>query len=574
MRSVDFYQQSRAVQERFLSGASGDAAPQFWLRVAQRVPIPWGWGVSALAALGVFVGLLAIGYGTAGSRLALAPIYMAAVYGAAVWMFVICILGAARVLSAPGWLPFQTGVYLFPIGVVDARTVRIQVYPFSELEHAEAPGGQRLTLRFKRGASFSFAIPNAEKAEVLVDTALKRKEQVARLEAEQNAHDLATLDPLLDTGIPSPFLPTQPLARQVPFWARWWTVVALAPALGLAWPIWQIRNVMSERVMFGAAQAADSPQAYRDYLATGGTRREVRDLLLPRAELRIARESGSVAAVEKVVEKYKDLPVHSEFELALRELLLAELDTAKKKGTLAALRGLKTAFTRGDLIEIELEDAFHEVYAKALKKYESQAPEKDDEAIAFFRKLVAYAEKHGPHVEIRFRRELRESVDAADKVVRKSQYYGGASNIPSRYFDAKHAAKRERRIADRIIARFDRTFPHEILKVQLAKPIGQDEALPAVKVPTLLVTHSTLMSGAYMSRDPVGTYVGVGVVFEGSFQIPNAAETIDYRLSVWRQPKIAIIKKEKLTPEQVYDSLTVDAFNRFAKKFLLQMFRD
>ena len=574
MRTVEFYKLTRAVQERFLSGATGSAAPQCWLLAPQRTPVPWVWLVAGLAAVAGLVGLLALGYGTANNRLALAPLYMAGVYAAAVWMFAICLMGAARLVSASGWLPFRTGIYLFPIGVVDARAARMIVYPFSELEHAEAKDGKRLLLRFRRGSTFSFPIPSPERAAALVDAALQGRDRVRGLEAQQNAHDLATLDPLLDTGIPSPLLPTEPLVRQIPFWARLWVLIALAPAVGLAWPIWHIRNVMSERVMFETARAADSPEAYRSYLATGGPRAEVRDLLLPRAELRIAKESGSVAAVEEVVKKYAGLPVHNELELALRALLLEELEKAKKQGTLKALHELKHAFSRGDLIELELEDALHDVYVQAFKRYAKQAPQGRKEITEFFRKLLAHVEKHGPRVEIRFRRELRNSVEIADKRVMKSQYYGGVKDIPSRYFDGAHAARRERLIADRIIARFDRAFPREILKVELGKPIEQDEPLPAVKTPTLLVTHSTLMSGTYVSRDPVATYVGVGVVFEGSFQIPDSTETIDYRLSVWRQPSIDTIKEEGLSVEQVYDLLTVEAFERFGEKYLGRMFKD
>ncbi len=574
MRSVEFYKLTRAVQERFLSGATGSAAPQCWMWVPQRVRIPWIWLLAAVVAAALLVGLLALGHGTANHRLALAPVYMAGVYAAAVWMFVICIMFALRVISAPSWLPFPTGLYLFPIGVVDARAARLLVYPFSELENAEAPAQSRLILRFKRGTSFTFPIPAPEKAQALVDAVLQGRERVQRLETDQNEHDLATIDPLLDTGIPSPLLPTQPLERHVPFWARFAVLIAFVPAIGLAWPIWHIRNVMSERVMFEAARAADSPESYRAYLETGGPRADVRDLLLPRAELRAARNSGSVVAVERVVKKYENLPVHGELEHALRELLLVELERAKKPGTLQALRDLKGAFSSGDLIEPELEDAFHEVYAKALARYERQAPEERKEVVPFFRKLIAHVEKHGPRVEIRFRRELRGSVEIADKRVRKSQYYGGAKDIPSRYFDAEHATRREERISKKLIARFEKTFPQELLHVELGAPLDAEAPLPAVKVPTLFVTHSTLMSGTYISRDPVATYVGVGVVFEGSFRIPEYPEAIDYRLSVWRQPRIETIKEEKLSVEQVYDLLTMEAFDRFGDKYLARMFRE
>lgn len=573
MRQVEFFKLPRAIQERFLAGAAGTSPPQVWLRYPARTPFPVLWLLGALAGLGILFGLLTLGYGTAGNRLALAPVYMAGVYGAAVWTIALCVMGILSVVSAPGWLPFRPGYYLFPVGVIDAHTHRFVVHPLTDLEQVEHLGKKQLVLRFKGGHRFTFPVPNPERAEALVEAVRQGKEHLAELEGAADAHGLASLDPLLDTGIPSPLLPTERLVRRVPAWSRLALPIALVPALGLAWPIWEIRNVMSERVMYATADAAGTPEAYRAYLETGGPRSEVRDLLLPRAELRVARGSGSVSAVEAVVAKYEGTAVHGELEQALRDLLLGELETARKRRSLTALRQLEKGFTRGDLIEAEIDAALHAVYTDALATYKKQAPPDSKEAVPFFAKLLAHAEKQGPKVVIRFRRELRGTVKAADERVKKSQYYAGAKFIPSQYYEPPYAAKREQRIADRLIARFKSVFASDVLHVELGAPLEQDAPEPAVDVPTLFVTHSTLMSGTYSTRTPLGVYVGIGVVFESSFRLPERADTLDYRLSVWRQPSMDTVKEQGLTPEQVYDGLTGEAFDRFADKLVEQLFK-
>ena len=574
MRRVDFFQLARAMQERFLAGAAGEAAPRALLFRPLRRPVPWFWLFGVLVSLGLLAGMLVDGFGSLESPRALASPVMMAAYGAAIWLFSYCLARALGALTSSPLLPFRPGTYLFPVGVIVARSARLVVHPLSELDRVEPAGSKRIRLRFSGGRSFDFEVPDSTQREALVTSAQRGRQDVIRLEAEHNDRELATLDPLLDPKIPTPLLSTIPHRRQISRWPRLALLVAVLPAIGFAWPVYRIRNVMSERAMFAAAQGANTPEAYRAYLARGGQRAEVPALLLPRSELAVAQREGKAEVVAEVVERYRNQPIQGELELALRELLLADLAKVRRKGSLTALRQFAERIPRRDLVQPEIDAAIRAVYAKALEDYRKQAPSDRPELRPFFEALIKYAEKHGPRVEIRFVREIRKSVPNADKVLKKSNYFAGPAYLPAQYFDARNAAPRERRLADDLIARFQKLFPKDVLTFVLGKPVdAATEPAPAFERPTLFIKHSTLMSGTYITRRPLAAYVGVGVLFESSFQIPSHSTSLDYQRSVWRTPDVDKVQAEKMPPKAVYDEMANEAFDRFREKLVTRFFQ-
>lgn len=574
MRQVDFFALPRAVQERFLA-STGDTAPPHPLAfrsAGTRLPIPWI--LSGLLALVALIAVIALGFGDATSPFAIGPGYMLVVYGVAIWWLSLSVLEAIGAVQQAAMVPFRRGLYLFPGGVIDARAGRIAVSPLSELVRAElTAGGAAVRLAFRGGASWDFPLPERGQGPALVTSLETYQQRLQTALAENNTHDVALLDPLIDTGIHSPLMPTERLPRRVAPLVRHAIWLSLLPALGLAWPLWNARNAASETHLFVTAQETNSPEGYLAYLAAGGTRPEVRDLLLPRAELEVARRTGSTEAVAKVVEVHASTPVRGELEFALREMLLAEIETARKAGTATAIRELGQRLVRRDLVEAELAAALHGVYVAALERFKQAAAPGNAEIVPFVRRLLAHTEQHGPRVEVRFRRALRSTVATTDEAVKKNPYYPGPAFQPSQYFSPERAAARESIAFDRLRGRFAQLFPVDIVEL-VEGPILDDPAAtyPVVTTPTLFFSHETLMGGVFAVRNPTGVFAGVGVVFELSFRLPNRPNTLEYQLSVWQTPELARIRDERLKPEEVYETMASNAFERFLGKLMDRWF--
>lgn len=574
MRKVDFYALPRAVQERFLASTTGASPPLPLALRSGGARLPVGWILSAVAALVALFVALRLGYGDARSSLALAPATMMIAYAVACWWLFFSVFKAIGKVAQAALVPFRRGTYLFPGGVVAARSARIEVTPLSDLVRAElVAGGASVRLSFKSGGPFELPVADRARGPAMVEALEVHRQKLVEALAAGNQHDVALLDPLIDTGIHSPLMPSEPLRRRVPGIVRHAPWLALLPALGLAWPLFTVRNSMSEERFFTVAHAENTPESYRTYLAAGGDRREVHDVLLPRAELAEARKTGSSAAVAKVVEGHAGTSVRAELELALREMLLAEIAAAKKVGTATAVRELGARIVRRDLVEGELAVALHDVYLAALERYKKEARQDDAELVPFVKRLLTHAERNGPRVEVRFRRALRPTVAAIDEIIKKNPYYPGPDFLPSRYFTPEYAAVRETLAFERLRARFAAVFPKEILELVRGAPIEDPTATyPAVTVPTLFFSHETLMGGAFAMRRPAGVFAGVGVVFEVSFRIPNRPNTLEFQLSVWQIPDLAKIQDEKLGPEQVYEWLATTAFERCSNKLLGRWF--
>src|SRR6185437_11944379 len=122
-----------------------------------------------------------------------------------------------------------------------------------------------------------------------------------------------------------------------------------------------------------------------------------------------------------------------EVAISIRAAMLVELEKAKQASTLAALDEFAKHFPDHG-VEPELRDAIHAVYARELDTYKkrSPTPPKDKGVLPFVERLFAYAEKHGPKVEIRFRRKKSESIGRADQYVAKTPSFMGEVSYPSR----------------------------------------------------------------------------------------------------------------------------------------------
>ncbi|HEY8091840.1 MAG TPA: hypothetical protein VIF09_28455 [Polyangiaceae bacterium] len=570
-KKVSFYILPRPVQDRFVAATRRTAPPAPLL--VQRAPRKTVWaylggsgGVALLAVL-----LLRAGWGDPGSSMALhgmkllvvdVLLWAAAAYG---------VVHAMALLRAADSLPFKAGTYLFPGCLVEALGPVLRVWSVGDAESIErlATPAPALELRMRDGSRVAIVAKSVDDAERAEKALSQVRSDLARAIAEEDAHVLAELDPLHDSALSSPIGPTEAMKPSVAAWTRFdWAVAAglgLALGLGLSWA----RNGMSDDAMFRAVAAAGTVPAYQEYMAQGGRHTpEVRDTLLPRAELQAAAAQGSVEAVQAFEKAHPDTKIQTEIDAALRRAMLVELDKAKKAGTLAALDDFAKKYPDNG-VGPELKAARHERYAQALAAWKKKA-QADAGTVAFMERLFAWLEKSGSGaVEVRFRQKTPKSLDDADKKVMKSNHYAGPDALPSKYVTRSALAAREQRIGADVVQGFAGEVPTDVLSMKVGQVLGPDDPAPR-DAPTLLVDYSVEWSHVNtVSLKPNTVFAGFNFTFDASFLLPEGAPW-QTKVKSWRGAELWKQKDEGMTREdfqqKVYDAMFDGAFDQLGKK--------
>src|SRR5437867_3881380 len=118
MREVDFYELSRAVEDRFVGSMRGEGQPRPLLAIRGGVKREVFIGaVVALVGVMMLVVLLQLGLGDLTSELALHPLPVIGAYVVAVATIALGVLQVLARLRADWALPFSPGIYLFPSGI-------------------------------------------------------------------------------------------------------------------------------------------------------------------------------------------------------------------------------------------------------------------------------------------------------------------------------------------------------------------------------------------------------------------------------------------------------------------------
>jgi hypothetical protein len=574
MREVDFYELSRAVEDRFVGSMRGEGQPRPLLAIRGGMPreVFVGIGIAAAGLVGLVV-LFELGLGDLTSDFALHPVPAIAGYVVAVATIA---LGALRILArlrADWALPFTPGIYLFPSGVIDARRHILRVFTLSRLVKPAVEEGS-LTLAFPEGESFTFAISQKGHTDEIRTVIEGAQDALEKAQASGDKHSLGVLDPLVDVGVANPFAPKTALKRQIPLWARQVWLSALMVAVVVAPGIWFARNLVSDAAMLSRAHLQRNVEGYKAYLARGGRRQDVAEVLLPRAELVQAVKEGTVDAVEKYIVAHPNSKIQGEVSAALRQTMLVELEATKRAGSVSSLNDFARRHPN-NLVDAELKQAIHAVYQAALARYKRESGVKDPAVLTFVEKLLAFAEKAGPKAEVRFRRKVAKSAEIADNQVKKSPFFMGTPSMPSQYFDDAHSRPRESASGKALVARFASAFAPDVLSLEMGAPITDPDApLPTSTVPTLFVEHIAELSGAsYLNANPRGVFVGAGMTFETTFRVPDDTKPYKFKQTVWRPPDVTLSKGDAETWETaVYEAMATEGFNQFTQKFLASLF--
>ncbi|RYZ08450.1 MAG: hypothetical protein EOO73_08365 [Myxococcales bacterium] len=568
MQVVDFFNLERSLQDRFVEAASGSVPPTpiaFKPARARAQVLLW-WAVCLFAAL-ASVGLLALGFGSLESPLAIQGAPWAVGEGLLIALAVFSGLRAVALDHDRDSLPFRAGAYVFPIGVVDAQTQVVRIHRFPELTDVSRRD-KRVTLVFD-GTRFEFETADPALAEQLVALVEQSRQRVSGEMGPPSSRALAALDPLADTGFKSPFTPTEPRRKTSPRYLRFGWLLALLAGAALGPAAWKARNVLSEERLYAEARAAGTAQAYLAYLGRGGQRADVTETLLPRAELQSAIAQGNVAALERFMARGQHGAIDVEVRAALKKALLAELGVVAAKNSLTALNEFERSQAHASLVQKELEQKRAELYQRVVRSFSAAAQPSTPGLVGFVGRLLFYAQKHGPEVDIVFRRREADASKDAEAQLTKSAYFMGPEALPSRYFRPEDWERREAAIGEELAARLNREFPADVLRFKVAPSIADDGTdNPKLAKPTLLITHRDEMSGAFMSKKPRGAFVGLGLTVRSAFLIPGDDQPLVFKFSAWLPPDLKKWEEPGATPKDLYEALAMDGFGRYSKKQL------
>ena len=571
MAKIDFWALARPVQERFVASTEGAAAPA---PLAIR-PLARDSRSLAYSALGVCatlggIALLRVGFGDLSSRYALAPGAFIALYsGCFVLAAVGFFLAAARHVKSYA-VPYHPALYLYPIGVIDARSPELVVHRITEQTEARFDAARSVLRIELDGAHFEFPAAEAAQAEQAAATVLGLRDRLASSGPESSAREQSLLDPLIDNGFKNPFAPAEPLRKELPRWLKFWPYMALFLGVLLGGVAFLVRNHLSEGRLYAAARKADTTEAYRTYLERGGRNPDVPALLLPRAELRDAERSGQVATIERYLDAHPNTPIKVEVEAALQQALLKELSAAEAAGTLSALKEFSTKYARYPFLAASIERAINVRIDTALRELKPTLAPNQARLLPFMERLLRYTANHGPQLLVRFQRKPTETQVAAEKGLRQSPYFSGEKTLPGHFFDDAHQAPREAAMAAALVTELASHFPRDLLDPQAGPALdAAAEAKPTV--PTILITYHIELSGSFPSRKPRLALSGIGVLTRITFDIPGDSEPQAFKLNVWRAPDLRTIT-DTSTPGELYEAMVAEAFKRLTKKYLATLF--
>ena len=571
MQRIDFFQLERPIQERFVASARGAAPPAPLASFREPVPrsvVLWV-AISFLALVGLVL-FGAIGYGELDSGFALQPKGAVPVYAALGVLAVFAGFRAAALHLHLQSLPYAPAVYLFPSGVIDTRGSNFVVRPLADLRRVTV-GSHSLVASFADGSSYRFKISDRARGQEIEELLGRYGARLSPDSAPVSAREIAAWDPLKDNGFSNPFSPSEKMKQSKLRFRLSAPLLAIASGPLLGYGAYTVRNYLAEDALYRSARSADNGDAYRAYVARGGKRSEIEQILLPRSELAQVVEKADLAAIEAYALPREKSAIWPEIERALQRALLTELENVRKQGGRAALRDFQSRYGKHAVIAPAIERAVSEHRARALSKFAAEA-KPSAEVLDFSDGCWSMPTRTGPRSSsdtsgnwlIRWREPRTSCERVFSSAARPS--------LPAQYFDAKRSVKREAELSKLLIAHFARAFPSDLLSLEAAAPLEDaSEELPKVTVPTLLVTHRTEMSGAYLSTQPRAAYTGIGVLFRVSLQIPDDATPHVYKSSSWYAPALREIRNGA-SFESIYEEMATKAFTKLWKRYLTELF--
>ena len=571
MQPIDFYQLERTAQERFVGSVNGAGLPAPIVGTTSEPVAPRVWIGASAACFVLLIAVLITGYGNLHSRLAiLGPIGLAALVVLAS-LVTFGLVRAAALSREHRASPFRPGVYVFPVGLIDARKTILHLYPIEDLAGVFGPDARGLTLDFG-GRLFSFPVADPARVTLVKEQLAAARTAIGEAGAARESirpKALAALDPL--QGYANPLASSDGMTRPVVPWAGLAWAIAGLSGLVLGGTLWMLRNTKSDDAMFAHAVLADDPDSFRGYLERGRRHTlEVTSVLLPRAELHEVVKAGDTGAIENFLAEHPRGAVAVEAGAALKTALLADSRRRHEDGHSGAYRRALAAQQSPPHRRRDRRRASRRLRgrARSLRRDDRRQGRAVDRARPAARRMVREertargdpvpdpeVEDDGPRGPSRGPEPAMEGGRVAPvPLLRRRRREGGPRRAHVGDFPALRPG-----ISCRISG------------LVVGDPIPDPDApLPAqIVVPTLFVELGSMWAGSIQaSQKPRGVFVGLKLVFDATFRMPDATKPLKVKLDVWRVPELAQAIGADKPEDVVYGLMRSKAFEQFQKKLL------
>ena len=485
-----------SVRERFVQCVSGNGQPAPIFATTS----PPRWALALFALIGI--GGLGFAWISDFSQNIQEPIWMLLYVGAA-WMVALTVVLAAATAVRRRALPYEFGVYVFPLDVVYARGPRLRVVPISSLTNFQAThhstnGSYTNTsfdFVFEGGAKETFTVRGKDEADKNL-AEFRRTQQAIAQAADQQRFDLfAGFDPFFEvrsgdgmTSLVRDQRVIRPhgkhVAEEVPRYLERGWLTALAIALVLGPSLWYARNWASDGAYYAFLVHYESQYSARSYLTSGATRyvEEVRSLV-PKFTFQDAKRSSSLPAMRRFVAEFPD----SEYVPEARELI-------------------------------------HSRYLEAEEVFRQRAPKDDPRLLDFMHRLFQYLELNdSPKVAVRFRPPANEALLEVDESLRDAPREHGTPPVSpvSPSFSEESSTVREGYIVSSLQKGFRSLLDRDVLDLVSGERMPEGET-GTFEDPTIAVAYAIVPSGSlYTNEANTRGYVGIEVAFLVSMHVPG-----------------------------------------------------
>jgi hypothetical protein len=381
-----------------------------------------------------------------------------------------------------------SGVYVFPLDVVEIDGTRIEVLSMGDLigirpvHHYRNGFYQWTKIHFSfPGKTHTFTAPSIQYSEQLLSQFQYARAQVRDALERRDMDAIGALDLFIEERMTNQWQAANPAdgphGQPVPAFLGYPALLAVVPAILLAIPSWGIRNYASDEKAYKEVMAYPSFYGCDDYIREEGRHLDdVNTFCLARASMREIQNLESASLGYRALKKKFPAPaLQGELEQGLQKALATEYALAKTKNTVDAYR--KFLHDAPDARQApDAKKAIHAAYQRALANYGKKTNTSDASIIPFMAELVDQLEKNdSPPVAVSFERVPTKSLDVADRLLAgDTDSGGGLSGLSglgyggfakaSTFFDATHAKHREDTLVTQLQKAFTGVFPEDMLR--------------------------------------------------------------------------------------------------------------
>jgi hypothetical protein len=572
---LDFNLLPRISRERFIRALAADpphVAPICSRREERRGTK--GWYILIALSLGAAVAAGAMQFGSTSApvqdrRFLAVYVVTCACLGLAVASIV-----RARVLADV--LPFQAGVYVLPVDVVDASTKELGIFSLVELVSVEPVHHQRsgvyshstLALRFPE-TTFAFDVRGLAYADGLAMRIDEARESLTKAIQRGRVDDLHGVDPFAEARrrgfqpVDEPGL----RAREAPIWARFVWAIALVSGLLPGVGVWRARNAISDERAFAQIASKPDEATANAYLRAGGLRgADVKRVVLPRLQLVAAQKLPSATERATAIEAFAKAHRGTELEAKANAALAAALHAVfLEQTTVPALRSFVSqwpAAADAPAAEVKVHALFLSTHAD-FTRHQNMT---DKNLAPVIDALFAWAEAHPVPIEVRFRRRSIGGLAAADKLLAAGLLDDGAAAKngnaeASPLFTGGELAIREAALVRGLQQCFRGLFPSDPFALKAGAQLEETKPLPEVTSPTIVVDYDLGWNGVtYVAKGRQRRFLGVFAKLEVFVQVPKDSHVFSFTLKVTPPESFAIEGAED--DARIYDAILVHGYDR------------